>query len=128
MDILQEAYYILDEKLNDIEIQTEIGAMVALTAASVGISALSMAAKAYKNYMTKAGKACSGLPDKEKTLCMLKFQLGATNKQIETLKGSLGKCKNDQKCVTKINNKLSGLVNKAKFIKNRYRKLYAVPK
>jgi len=126
MDKLQEAYQLLNDKLDEVEIQNEIAPMIALTAASVGLSAVSMAAKAYKNYMSKAGRACSGIPDKEKTLCMMKFQLGATNKQIETLKGGLGKCKGDEKCVTKLNNKIATLANKARFLKNRYRKLYSV--
>jgi len=50
-------------------------------------------AKLYKNYLSKAARACAGKTGEEKAKCMAKFRTEAAKVRLEYLKSSLDKCK-----------------------------------
>lgn len=112
----------LDEYLNNIqEIDpvTMTGAMMALSAASLIVSAT----KLYKDYFTKAARQCSDLSPQDKALCLLRSKQLAKNVQLKSLQSSLGKCakaKDGEKCKTKVSAKIAKLNGEIKFLKQRY--------
>ncbi len=50
-------------------------------------------AKLYKNYLSKAARACAGKTGEEKAKCMAKFRTEAAKVRLEYLKSSMDKCK-----------------------------------
>ena len=50
-------------------------------------------AKLYKNYLSKAARACAGKTGEDKAKCMAKFRTEAAKVRLEYLKSSMEKCK-----------------------------------
>jgi hypothetical protein len=74
-----------------------------------GAMAPFVAAKVYKRYMSKAGRACAGVSGEDRNKCISKFK---TKAKIEALKAAASKCpqsKNPEKCKEKMNKKISAL-------------------
>ena len=115
----------LDKHLQKIqEIEPVTMALAGTTFGAVNI--LLMAIRTYKDYFTKAARQCSGLPPKEKAICMLRAKMYATNVELQTLKGNLNKCnksRDPQKCRLKVENKIKSTLFKLKGIKQRYQQL-----
>ncbi len=74
-----------------------------LVAAIIGASIV-----LYKQYMTKAARACKGKVDKSR--CMVQYKMKAYAEQIKKLKTDSGLCKKD-KNPTKCSNKIKGKIN-----------------
>lgn len=69
--------------------------------------------KIYKNYLSKAARACAGKPDK--TSCMKQYKINAIKAQISKLNSDAGKCsksKDPVKCKASIQNKINKLKSK----------------
>lgn len=87
----------------------------AIAVAAVIAAAAFAATKIYKNYLSKAAKACSTKKGDAKKICMNKFKLDAMKHRIVALnkgKGACKKSKDPKKCVKGIDNKISKLKGK----------------
>ena len=110
----------LDEHLD--RIQQEVALMIGISAASL----LMTAYKTYKDYLTKAARQCSGLPPKEKAICMVRAKMHASNVQLQTVKGSMAKCaktKDPEKCKIKLGNKVKVLAMRVRENAKRLKEL-----
>ena len=110
----------LDEHLD--RIQNEVGVM----AVAMGLSAISTAFSIYKSYFSKASRRCSGLPDKEKTMCMFHAKVVAKNKELQALKSGASKCskdKNPSKCKAQLASKIQKVAGELKFLNSRFKEL-----
>jgi len=68
------------------------------------------AVKAYKKYISKAGRACKGLSGNEKTNCLNKFKKQAQAAKVKTFQSGLSKCsktKNPVECKAKLQAKIA---------------------
>jgi len=66
--------------------------------------------KVYKQYLTKAAKACKGNRGIEKEVCMIKHKKKATQKKIEVLKKAVKDCEktnNVGKCKKKVQDQIN---------------------
>jgi hypothetical protein len=69
----------------------------------------------YRNYLTKAAKACKNFTGPEKNNCMLKFKIEAAKQQLDSLKMALSACDSSQdpeKCKKTIELKIKKLGDK----------------
>ena len=69
-----------------------------------------MAFDLYKKHYSKFARECKGLPDKEKTICMLNAKAKAKQAEIGKLKLGVSKCskaKNPDKCKQTLTSKLN---------------------
>ena len=83
--------------------------MVAAAVAAVTVAGV----KAYKRFLSKAARACSGKSGLEKTSCMNKFKKQAQAAKIKELQSGMSKCaktKDPARCKSK----LQGKINKEK--------------
>jgi len=86
-----------------------------ITYAALAALVITASIKIYKNYFSKAAKACAGKSGDEKTACMTNYQKNSIQKQIAVLKKSLSfsdKCSNPKKYEMKINKKIKELNKK----------------
>jgi len=89
--------------------------------ANIGYAALTAAllygaTKLYKNYLTKAARACSHLSGMEKDDCMRRYKTNAIRMQISDLRKSMAACNkttNPQQCRLTIQTKINKLKDKA---------------
>lgn len=68
------------------------------------------AIKIYKNYLSKAAKACSGKKGEEKKSCMEKFKKDAIKQKIKYLEAGKPRCKHSKDpktCVAKLDLKIA---------------------
>lgn len=98
----------LDKYLNHIQ---EIDPLtLAIVGTTIGAANLiMMASRTYKEYYTKGARQCSGLPSKEKSVCMLRAKMYATNLKLQKLKSSSNQCnkaKDINNCKTKMSAKI----------------------
>jgi len=88
------------------------GRLQGFAAAAIAALAGVAIAKIWKNYMSKAAKACKDKSGPEKKNCMTKFKQEAVKKQIAELNSLKAKCsqsKSPTDCKAKIDKKLMGL-------------------
>jgi hypothetical protein len=71
------------------------------------------AVKAYKRFLSKAARSCSGKSGHEKTSCMNKFKKQAQVAKVKALQGGMGKCAKT-KDPTSCKSKLQAKINKEK--------------
>ena len=67
---------------------------------------------AYNKIFSKAHKACTGMPEADKNMCLRKFKLQAFTNQLRTLRSSLSKCrdtKDPNECKDKLNVKIKAI-------------------
>jgi hypothetical protein len=84
-----------------------VGAIVALMAYA--------SYKIYKNYLTKAARACSEKSGQEKKMCMKEFEIDGLTAQMTDLRRGLSACtktKNPDKCREALNKKIGGIREK----------------
>ena len=115
----------LDEHLNRIQEFEPVTMAVAGTAFGA-VNVIMMATRTYKDYFTKAARQCSGLPPKEKAICMVRAKMHAFNVQLQTVKGSMGKCskaKDAGKCKLKLGKKIKELAMKVREQAERLKEL-----
>ncbi len=100
---------IVTEYLNNIQEIEPFTLMVA--AAAFGfINAINLTYQTYSKYLSKNARRCSGLPPREKTVCMMGLKiLGKKNqlKQLQTTLQSCPKSKKPEKCRTKVSGKIN---------------------
>jgi len=111
----------LDKQLERIQ-TNEVALMIGISAASL----LMTAYKTYKDYLTKAARQCSGLPPKEKAICMVRAKMYSKNVQLQTIKGAMGKCskdKNPEKCKLKLGTKIKELAKEVRATAERLKEL-----
>jgi hypothetical protein len=88
-----------------------------IAAATVAAAAVAGAYKIYKNYFSKAARACKGKEGDAKQACMKKFKADAVKAEISALKSGMSKCaksKDPAKCKAAIQKKIQGLQAKGK--------------
>ena len=110
----------LDNHLNYIQEIDPIIIALSLVSLTMGATRL------YKNFFTKAARRCSGLPEKEANICMLKAKISGLEIKIRSLKNSLSKCsktKNPSKCLESLKNKIQKDEITLKGLKERYKQL-----
>jgi len=95
----------------------------ALIVGGIALAALAttLAFKVYKNYLSRAAKACQGKKGAEKQQCMRKVKMDARKQKIMSLTKAQSVCsktKNPEKCVAKL--KLKIAKEKAKMKKIKY--------
>ena len=84
---------------------------------------LMTAYRLYKDYLTKAARACANLDPKEKRLCMLKYKIDGKRKQLVTLTSLLSKCrqtKNPDECLNKLRQKIEVCKQQLDYFRERY--------
>lgn len=110
----------IDEYLEYIqEIDPVTGTMIALSAASLIVSATNM----FKQHFTKGARQCADLSDKERSLCMLRAKSMAKKVELAALKDATNKCKktkNPEQCVNKIKGKYQKVAGEVKYLENRF--------
>jgi hypothetical protein len=82
-----------------------IGGGMIIGAGALAALAIKGGVKAFKRYLTKAGRACAGLDGVHKEQCLRKYRIEATKSQIAMLeknKQICGKTKDPHKCAQKI--------------------------
>jgi hypothetical protein len=86
------------------------GAMVVGGIAAAAL-AITLAAKVYKNYLSKAARACKGKKGLDKQQCMRKAKIEAQKQKVMSLTKAQGtvckKNKNPEKCVSKLKLKIA---------------------
>jgi hypothetical protein len=83
--------------------------------------------KVYIRNLSKAAKSCIGHTRVSKTICMLEYRLKATQNIQTDLKKLIGKCrssKNPQKCILKVNKRISYFKQKEQKIRQQISKAY----
>lgn len=81
---------------------------------------LSMAYKVYKEYYSKAAKACEGKKGLEKQECMRNYKIEAINKRIDVLRNNRDKCYSSydpEICAKSLDHKIEKLREKARKVK-----------
>jgi len=110
----------LDEHLARIqEIDPITGTMIALSAASLIISATNM----FKQHFTKGSRQCSDLADKERSLCMLRAKSLAKKVEAAALKDGMNKCKkakNPEQCKQKLQVKMKKVTGEIAYLNSRF--------
>lgn len=104
----------LQSTIDTYETGGKIAAGLALAAVVMGIGY-----KVYQRKFSQAAKACSksGISYRQKSICMLKYQIGAFEQEIKFLNASIQKCskaKDPDKCKTKIHERIAKLTYKIK--------------
>jgi len=87
----------------------------ALGSAAIAAAAIYAGYKVYKNYISKAGKACATQKGGAKKVCMLKYKNTAVKAQMAAVRSGASKCsqaKDPAKCKAAIANKLQKLQGK----------------
>lgn len=112
--------------------QSELGGAIAAGAA-LAAGLLAAAYKLYQRKFSLAAKACSkpGMTYRQKSICILKFQIAANTDRINFLKSVLPKCnktKNPEKCKDAINEKIAKAVVKIEKAKAEIANLQAKEK
>lgn len=80
---------------------------------------------AYNKIFSKAQKACSGMPQADKSMCLRKFKLQAYTNQLRTLRSSMSKCKdtkNPNDCKDKMNTKIKAIQFKINMLNQAIRR------
>lgn len=80
---------------------------------------------AFNKIFSKAQKACAGMPEADKNMCLRKFKLQAYTNQLNTLRSSVGKCKDTKdpnECKDKLNVKVKAIQFKINTLKQAIRK------
>jgi hypothetical protein len=80
---------------------------------------------AFNKIFSKAEKACSGMPQADKNMCLRKFKLQAYTNQLRTLRSSMGKCKDTKDpndCKDKLNVKVKAIQFKINMLKQAIRR------
>jgi hypothetical protein len=80
---------------------------------------------AFNKIFSKAEKACAGMPQADKSMCLRKFKLRAYADQLRTLRSSMGKCKdtkNPNECKDKLNEKVKAIQFKINILNKAIRR------
>jgi len=80
---------------------------------------------AYNKIFSKAQKACTGMPEADKNMCLRKFKLQAFTNQLRTLRSSLSKCrdtKDPNECKDKLNVKIKAIQFKINMLNQAIRR------
>lgn len=80
---------------------------------------------AFNKIFSKADKACSGMPQADKNMCLRKFKLQAYTNQLGTLRSSMSKCKDTKEpneCKDKINEKVKAIQFKINMLNQAIRR------
>jgi len=90
----------------------------------LSVSGLLMTAyRLYKDYLTRAARACANLDPKEKRLCMLRFKIDGKRRQLAALRSLLTKCRQTRKpdeCVDKLRQKIETCRQQLDYFIERY--------
>jgi len=84
---------------------------------------LMTAYRLYKDYLTRAARACANLDPKEKRLCMLRFKIDGKRRQLTALTSLLSKCRQTKKpdeCVDKLRQKIETCRQQVDYFRERY--------
>lgn len=80
---------------------------------------------AYNKIFSKAQKACTGMPEADKNMCLRKFKLQAFTNQLRTLRSSISKCKDTKdpnECKDKLNVKIKAIQFKINMLNQAIRR------
>jgi 8-oxo-dGTP pyrophosphatase MutT (NUDIX family) len=118
----------LFESEDEEPIITEV--MPALFQIYIGVMLGKLALDTYKNYFSKAARACKGMPGGEKGICMLRAKATGKEKALEKLKAGISKCgrdRNPEKCRSQVNAKISKLSTEIGYLNQRQKELRGAP-
>ena len=119
----------IDQYLSKIQLQ-EIEPITALVLVGVTagvVNAINLTYRTYKEYLTKAGRTCSDLTERERSICMLEYKIKGKSRQLEQLKKLTSKCsqnKHVQKCKMKIGQEMQKVKNEIKRMQERAKAIH----
>ena len=120
----------LDKYLNRVQIQ-ELDPLLtglAIVGATAGvINAINFTYRTYKEYMTKSGRACSDLTERERSICMLQYKIKGKQKQIGQLKQLVSKCNQNKKvqvCKSKFAKEIQKIKDEIKRMHERIKAIH----
>lgn len=113
----------LDFYLQEIQEEEPIEEVSPLLAAFSAAGLLMSAYNIYKQYFTRAARACKDLPPREKGVCMWNWKLKGKQKEYMALKQGMAKCGQNEKCKMKIGAKLQKVAQQVQFITGRVKEL-----
>lgn len=99
-------------EITDVAAAGALGAYGGISAAVLAAYVGTVAGTIWKQYLSKAGRACKGLKGLEKKSCMVKFKRQAVKKQLSVATSSKSKCaktKDPVVCKRKLDNKIRKL-------------------
>lgn len=120
--------YINEDNKSKQEIN-EIGGTFFLAFAAT--NTLMMAYRFYKEYMTRASRACSNLKGRDKNLCMLKYEMDALEAKKSELERGLKDCdkaEDPKKCKQKIQKELRKTDSELKKVSKNFNMIYKIVK
>ena len=124
----------LDKYLNKIHVQEVEPFLMSLailgTTAGV-INAINLTYRTYKEYLTKAGRACSDLTERERSICMLDYKIKGKKQQLLNLQKLIAKCsrakeaKQATKCKLKIKKEMQKIKDEIKRMQQRAKAIHS---
>lgn len=120
----------LDTYLERVQVQ-EVEPLLlslAVVGATAGIiNAINLTYRTYKEYMTKAGRACADLTERERSICMLQHKIKGKQKQMQQLQQLASSCvknKKVQECKMKIAKEIQKIKEEIKRMQERVKAIH----
>jgi len=119
----------LDSYLDKIQLQEiePLTALIIVGATAGVVNAINLTYRTYKEYLTKAGRACSELTERERAICMLHYKIEGKEKQLSQLQKLVEKCKQNkhvQKCKIKLAQEIQKIKNEIKRMNERIKAIH----
>lgn len=121
----------LDKYLDRVQVQELDPLLTGLTIVGVTagvINAINFTYRTYKEYLTKAGRACDDLTERERSICMLEHKIKGKQRQLQQLSKLATQCtknKNVQKCKMRIAKEIQQVKNDIKRMKERVKAIHS---
>jgi len=120
----------LDKYLDRVQVQ-EIEPLIlgiGIIGATAGIiNAINFTYRTYKEYMTTAGRACTDLTERERSICMLQYKIRGREKQIkqlQTISKTCTKHKKAQICRSKFAKEIQKTKDEIKRMRERIKAVH----
>jgi 8-oxo-dGTP pyrophosphatase MutT (NUDIX family) len=114
----EDFFAMMESQVNEQGISIAGGALLAF----YGSMLLKMAIDFYQKNLTKYARACAGLPDNEKEVCMVRAKKRAMQSELIFLKAGINKCnkaKDPSVCKQKIGAKIRSIEAEIKYLGDR---------
>jgi len=120
----------IDKYLDRVQVQ-ELDPLLtglAIVGATAGvINAINFTYRTYKEYMTKAGRACSDLTERERSICMLQYKIKGKQKQLQQMKQLVSKCAKNKKiqaCKSRLSKEMQKIKIEIKRMQERVKAIH----
>jgi len=121
----------LDKHLEKVQRIQEVEPLIlgiGIVGATAGIiNAINFTFRTYKEYLTKAGRACTDLTERERSICMLEYKIKGREKQIKQLQMLAKTCtkhKQAQRCRSRFAKEIQDVKNEIKRMKERIKAIH----